>query len=65
MVFFSLGVFGRRRGALEPKQGEWGEMSGEEAIPCPSGPGAPYIDGDQLHVSPNKGTQFSQKTGKP
>ena len=37
-------------------------MNGEEAIPCPSGPGTPYIHGGQLHASPNEGTWFSQET---
>ena len=49
----------------EPSEANGGKMSGEEAIRCPSGPGAPYIHGGQLHARPSEGTRFSQETGKP
>ena len=65
MLFFPLGFLGGGEELWELSVENGGKMRGEEAILCPSGPGAPYIHGDQLHASPNEGTWFSQETGKP
>ena len=57
--------FWRWRGALGAKCGEWGEMSGEEAIPCPSGPGSLiYTEASYMQVQ-TRVHRLPRKPGKP